>query len=104
MDATGEAKDSTTDIIASLRTARPDPERLGGKGANLARLASAGFPVPFGFVVTTDAYRAFIATHGLDEWHDGWDGDDGHWGDGYADDQFREHKGLPRAHAAEWEP
>ena len=34
---------------------------LGGKGASLARLAAAGLPVPPGFHVTTDAYRAFTA-------------------------------------------
>ncbi len=40
--------------------------RVGGKGANLARLARAGFPVPPGFLVTTDAYRAFVAANRLD--------------------------------------
>ena len=35
-------------------------ERAGGKGANLARLTRAGFPVPRGFVISTDAYRAFV--------------------------------------------
>jgi pyruvate,water dikinase len=39
----------------------------GGKGANLARLARAGFPVPPGFVVTTAAYHAFVAANGLGE-------------------------------------
>lgn len=39
----------------------------GGKGANLARLARAGFPVPAGFVVTTAAYHAFVAANGLGE-------------------------------------
>ncbi|GAA0612131.1 PEP/pyruvate-binding domain-containing protein [Sporichthya brevicatena] len=34
---------------------------VGGKGANLGRLAGAGFPVPPGFTVTTEAYRAFLA-------------------------------------------
>src|SRR5262245_15278496 len=33
---------------------------LGGKGANLAALACARFPVPPGFVVTADAYRVFV--------------------------------------------
>src|SRR5690606_39669745 len=33
----------------------------GGKGANLGELAKAGFPVPEGFCVTTDAYREFVA-------------------------------------------
>ena len=34
----------------------------GGKGANLGELMRAGFPVPDGFVVTTDAYRLAAAT------------------------------------------
>lgn len=38
-----------------------DLPRVGGKGANLGRLAAAGLPVPPGFCVTTDAYRAFVA-------------------------------------------
>ena len=38
---------------------------VGGKGASLARLAAAGLPVPAGFHVTTDAYRAVVAAHGL---------------------------------------
>jgi pyruvate,water dikinase len=33
----------------------------GGKGSNLALLTQRGFPVPPGFVVTAEAYRAFIA-------------------------------------------
>lgn len=33
-----------------------DLARAGGKGANLGELVRAGFPVPAGFVVTTDAY------------------------------------------------
>ncbi|MEZ4767711.1 MAG: PEP/pyruvate-binding domain-containing protein [Caldilineales bacterium] len=32
----------------------------GGKGVNLVKMARAGLPVPSGFVVTTDAYRAFV--------------------------------------------
>lgn len=35
----------------------------GGKGANLGELSSAGFPVPPGFVLTTDAYDTFVETH-----------------------------------------
>jgi phosphohistidine swiveling domain-containing protein len=44
---------------ATLKTA-------GGKGANLARLARAGFPVPPGFMITTGAYRAFLAANALE--------------------------------------
>lgn len=32
----------------------------GGKGANLGELVRSGFPVPDGFVITTDAYRAVL--------------------------------------------
>lgn len=38
----------------------------GGKGYALARLSQAGFPVPPGFIVTADAYRAFVAANGLE--------------------------------------
>ncbi len=37
----------------------------GGKGLNLARLTRAGFPVPAGFVLTTEAYRQFVAANDL---------------------------------------
>lgn len=45
--------------FAALRAA--DLPRVGGKGANLGELAAAGFPVPDGFCVTTDAFRRFMA-------------------------------------------
>lgn len=35
---------------------------VGGKGANLGEMVGAGFPVPVGFCITTEAYRAFIQT------------------------------------------
>jgi rifampicin phosphotransferase len=41
---------------------------VGGKGANLARLASVKFPVPGGFLLTTYAYKAFVAEAGLGDW------------------------------------
>src|SRR4051794_13676310 len=34
-----------------------DVQFVGGKAANLGKLIRAGFPVPGGFAVTTDAYR-----------------------------------------------
>jgi len=37
-----------------------DPALSGGKGANLARLTQAGFPVPPGFVLPPETYLAFI--------------------------------------------
>ena len=39
--------------------------RAGGKGANLAILSRAGFPVPPGFIVSTEAYKDFVAANGL---------------------------------------
>ena len=42
-----------TSEAASLETA-------GGKGTNLARLTRAGFSVPAGFIIPTDAYREFV--------------------------------------------
>ena len=46
--------------------AASDHAAVGGKGANLARLARAGFAVPPGIIVTTSAYAMFIAFNGLD--------------------------------------
>jgi phosphohistidine swiveling domain-containing protein len=40
-------------------------ETVGGKGASLARLVTAGLPVPDGFHVTTAAYRHFVAENDL---------------------------------------
>jgi rifampicin phosphotransferase len=37
-----------------------DAGRVGGKGLSLGKTASAGLPVPPGFVITTDAYRRLI--------------------------------------------
>ncbi len=35
---------------------------VGGKGANLGEMSHAGFPVPPGFCVTTNAFRDFVAS------------------------------------------
>lgn len=42
-----------------------DPALVGGKGGNLAQLSRAGFLVPDGFTVTTEAYSAFLHAAGL---------------------------------------
>jgi rifampicin phosphotransferase len=44
-----------------------DIDRAGGKAANLGELTRAGLPVPSGFVVVTEAYRAYVAEHHLQE-------------------------------------
>jgi rifampicin phosphotransferase len=48
-------------LVAPLRTFdRTDLALVGGKGANLGELVRTGFPVPDGFIVTTDAYTAIV--------------------------------------------
>jgi pyruvate,water dikinase len=42
-------------------------ERVGGKGASLARMAAAGLPVPPGFHITTETYRRFVKENHLRE-------------------------------------
>ena len=44
---------------------KDDTPVAGGKGANLGEMTRAGLPVPPGFVVTAEAYRAFIRHAGL---------------------------------------
>ena len=39
----------------------PDPDLLGGKGANLARMVRLGLPVPPGFTISTEACRRYLA-------------------------------------------
>ncbi|WP_049561302.1 PEP/pyruvate-binding domain-containing protein [Nonomuraea sp. SBT364] len=49
-------------LVAPLRSfGRADLALAGGKGANLGELMAGGFPVPDGFVVTTDAYALVAA-------------------------------------------
>ena len=40
--------------------------RAGGKGANLGELAGNGFPIPPGFVISTDACRLFFEAAAID--------------------------------------
>jgi rifampicin phosphotransferase len=44
---------------------RDDVELAGGKGANLGELMQAGFPVPDGFIVSTEAYATAVEQAGL---------------------------------------
>lgn len=52
-------------LLSYAEAAAAGPAAAGGKGWNLGRLALYGFPVPPGFVVGADAYRAFVAANGL---------------------------------------
>lgn len=53
------------DEVGTLGEANEQTTLAGGKGANLARLLSMDLPVPPGFVVTTGAYREFVAANSL---------------------------------------
>jgi rifampicin phosphotransferase len=50
-------------LVLPLASSEAALARVGGKGANLAALTRAGFLVPPGFLITTDAYRAFVAAN-----------------------------------------
>ena len=49
--------------LAEIRLS--DDETVGGKGANLGELISAGFPVPGGFVISRDGYWAALEKAGV---------------------------------------
>jgi len=53
--------------ILSLGSSQADLATVGGKGAALAQMVAAGLPVPDGFHITTQAYRAFVAANGLSD-------------------------------------
>ncbi len=61
-----EKRQHQAGMILPLDSAEATLSRAGGKGANLARLARAGYPVPAGFLVTTEAYRAYVAANELE--------------------------------------
>jgi phosphohistidine swiveling domain-containing protein len=60
MSDTEDARASGTYVVSFDDAAAMERALVGGKGANLARLVSAGLPVPAGFCVTTAAYEALI--------------------------------------------
>lgn len=56
-----------TPVLRSLADIRvSDADSVGGKGANLGELIAAGLPVPPGFVLSCDAYRASMRCGGVD--------------------------------------
>ena len=52
-------------LVLALNDVSATLPLVGGKGASLARMARVGFPVPPGFLITTEAYRAFIDANAL---------------------------------------
>jgi phosphoenolpyruvate synthase/pyruvate phosphate dikinase len=45
---------------------RKDIERAGAKASNLGELVSAGFQVPDGFSLTTEAFQSFLDANSID--------------------------------------
>lgn len=54
-------------IVKLSDPAAADPQRFGPKAANQALLGAAGLPIPAGFCLGADAYRAQLAALGLEE-------------------------------------
>jgi hypothetical protein len=55
----------TCPFLLDLGSPEATLDRVGGKGASLARMVAAGLPVPPGFHITTDAYDRFVAENHL---------------------------------------
>ncbi len=53
-------------IVWFAEVGKDDIPLVGGKGANLGEMTRAGLPVPPGFIVTADAYYAFLKEIKLD--------------------------------------
>jgi pyruvate,water dikinase len=53
--------------LLSFESPKAKLETVGGKGANLAHLAHASFPVPPGFFIPTAVYREYVKANRLDE-------------------------------------
>ena len=62
-----DSQNGSSRLILAFDTPGVTLENAGGKGASLARMACAGYPVPPGFIVTTAAYRAFTEANRLEE-------------------------------------
>jgi rifampicin phosphotransferase len=56
-----------TTYVLPLSNTQATLETVGGKGLSLAKMINAGFPVPDGFHITTEAYRQFISVNNLQD-------------------------------------
>ncbi|MGZ3672925.1 MAG: PEP/pyruvate-binding domain-containing protein [Ktedonobacterales bacterium] len=56
---------TATPFVLPLDDPTATLQRVGGKGASLAKLAAAGLPVPPGFHITTAAYVRFVEANAL---------------------------------------
>ena len=57
----------TRRLILPLQSQDAPLETVGGKGASLARLVRAGYPVPDSFMISTAAYREYVEANNLQE-------------------------------------
>ena len=51
--------------VLKLSDTQATLEIVGGKGLSLAKMIQAGFPIPDGFHITTEAYRQFVVSNNL---------------------------------------
>ncbi|MHB8604068.1 MAG: phosphoenolpyruvate synthase [Thermoplasmatota archaeon] len=56
-----------TGVVWAQSIGKDDLEVVGGKGANLGEMIQIGLPVPPAFIVTSHAFRAFLAESGIGE-------------------------------------
>ncbi len=57
---------SKKNIVWFEEVAKNDVGLVGGKGANLGEMTNVRLPIPYGFIVTANAYFTFIKNAGLD--------------------------------------
>lgn len=57
--------DSTHNVAWFSDIDKNDVPLVGGKGANLGEMTNAGFPVPKGFIITSNAYYDFVRENNL---------------------------------------
>jgi pyruvate,water dikinase len=61
----GQGQMNTTSFVIPFNSPDATLPNVGGKGANLSLMTRASFPVPSGFLLTTNAYRAFVQINNL---------------------------------------
>ena len=66
-DATSTDRQKDGFLVVLGEGASTELAVAGGKGASLGRLVKAGFPVPAGFAITTDAYAECLRVNDLEE-------------------------------------
>jgi len=55
-------------VILPFNSPQAVLHNVGGKGANLSFLTASGFPIPPGFLLSTQAYDRFVRKNDLEEW------------------------------------